>query len=258
MKNKIYQKIVLCATLLAVVSLSILFFMQFLRNVSVGADNSRMKLEVNLDKYINYNISDQDKGTLIQYDVKVGNNEEELREYIPTRESELNIGLNQIDGKYPYDVKVVAKSTEATNGKTEEIQENYQYDNTTGTVVIKASNENENGEPINSSEPSKDAKDEYLVICYYDTYIEQPIERELDIKISVKASLFEDDRLASAEDELTGKVKENIGELTNISYNTPDIANGYIKSNIINGTNYDTVYTEKQSVLISKKESQEK
>lgn len=153
---------------------------------------------------------------------------------------------------------MVAKSTEATNGKTEEIQENYQYDNTTGTVVIKASNENENGEPISSSEPSKDAKDEYLVICYYDTYIEQPIERELDIKISVKASLFEDDRLASAEDELTGKVKENIGELTNISYNTPDIANGYIKSNIINGTNYDTVYTEKQSVLISKKESQEK
>ena len=258
MKNKIYQKIVLCTTLLAVVCLSILFFMQFIRNVSVGADNSRMKLEVNLDKYINYNISDQDKGTLIQYDVKVGNNEEELREYIPTRESELNIGLNQIDGKYPYDVKVVAKSTEATNGKTEEIQENYQYDNTTGTVVIKASNENENGEPISSSEPSKDAKDEYLVICYYDTYIEQPIERELDIKISVKASLFEDDRLASAEYELTGKVKENIGELTNISYNTPDIANGYIKSNIINGTNYDTVYTEKQSVLISKKESQEK
>ena len=258
MKNKIYQKIVLCTTLLAVVCLSILFFMQFIRNVSVGADNSRMKLEVNLDKYINYNISDQDKGTLIQYDVKVGNNEEELREYIPTRESELNIGLNQIDGKYPYDVKVVAKSTEATNGKTEEIQENYQYDNTTGTVVIKASNENENGEPISSSEPSKDAKDEYLVICYYDTYIEQLIERELDIKISVKASLFEEDRLASAEDELTGKVKENIGELTNISYNTPDIANGYIKSNIINGTNYDTVYTEKQSVLISKKESQEK
>lgn len=258
MKNKIYQKIVLCTTLLAVVCLSILFFMQFIRNVSVGADNSIMKLEVNLDKYINYNISDQDKGTLIQYDVKVGNNEEELREYIPTRESELNIGLNQIDGKYPYDVKVVAKSTEATNGKTEEIQENYQYDNTTGTVVIKASNENENGEPISSSEPSKDAKDEYLVICYYDTYIEQPIERELDIKISVKASLFEDDRLASAEYELTGKVKENIGELTNISYNTPDIANGYIKSNIINGTNYDTVYTEKQSVLISKKESQEK
>ena len=258
MKNKIYQKIVLCTTLLAVVCLSILFFMQFIRNVSVGADNSRMKLEVNLDKYINYNISDQDKGTLIQYDVKVGNNEEELREYIPTRESELNIGLNQIDGKYPYDVKVVAKSTEATNGKTEEIQENYQYDNTTGTVVIKANNENENGEPISSSEPSKDAKDEYLVICYYDTYIEQLIERELDIKISVKASLFEEDRLASAEDELTGKVKENIGELTNISYNTPDIANGYIKSNIINGTNYDTVYTEKQSVLISKKESQEK
>lgn len=258
MKNKIYQKIVLYATLLAVVCLSILFFMQFIRNVSVGADNSRMKLEVNLDKYINFNISDQDKGTLIQYDVKVGNNEEELREYIPTRESELNIGLNQIDGKYPYDVKIVAKSTEATNGKTEEIQENYQYDNTTGAVVIKASNENENGEPISRSEPNKDAKDEYLVICYYDTYIEQPIERELDIKISVKASLFEDDRFASAEDELTGKVKENIGELTNISYNAPDIANGYIKSNIINGTNYDTVYTEKQSVLISKKESQEK
>ena len=56
MKNKIYHKLVLCTTLLAVVCLSILFFMQFIRNVSVGADNSRMKLEVNLDKYINYNI----------------------------------------------------------------------------------------------------------------------------------------------------------------------------------------------------------
>lgn len=257
MKNKIYQKIVLYVTLLAAVCFSMVFFVKFLKNVSIGADNSRMKLEVNLDKYINYNISDQDKGTLIQYNVKVGNNEEELREYIPTRESEIEIGFNQIDGKYPYSVKVIAKSTEVTNGKTEDIQEDYQYDNTIGTVYIKASNENENGELINTSEPSKDAKDEYLVICYYDTYIEQPVERELNIKISTKATLLEEGRFASAEDELNGKVKDNIGELSNISYSTQDIANGYIKSNIINGTNYDTIFTEEQSVVISKKESQD-
>ena len=34
-----------------------------------------------------------------------------------------------------------------------------------------------------------------------------------EFKISVKASLFEEDRFASAEDELTGKVKENIDAL---------------------------------------------
>lgn len=256
--NKKYaKKIVMYMLLLISICSSILFFVKFLTNVSVGAENPTVSIEGNLEKYINFKISDEDKGTLVQYDVKTGI-EQESDGYSPIRESELTVSLNQIDGKYPYSVKVIAKSTEVTNGKTENIQEDYQYDETTGTVTIKASNVNENGGAINSEETNQDARDEYIIIGYYDTYVEEAEERELDIKVALNAVLFKENTDISQENEFKGKVKDNIGELSSISYDAVNISNGYIKSNIINGTSYNTTYVETQNITISKKEAQEK
>lgn len=253
----IKQIITLLISLLSI-CLMVLFFARILTNVSVGAESYKADIKINLDKYINFKISDQDKGTLVQYNLKTQIKQEEGKLYIPIKESGLTVSLNQINGKYPYAVKVITKSTELTNGKTQDIQENYEYTANTGTLIIKTSNENENGEPINSSVSNIEAKDEYLIICYYDTYQEQLVEKEIGLKVVLKSTLFEEDRVIDYQDEFKQTVKENIGELTSISYITDEIYNGYIKSNIINGTNYNTQYKENQSVIISKKQAQDK
>lgn len=254
-KNAI--KIVLAMLLLAVACLGILFFVRFLTNISVGADKPETLLNGELEKYINFKISNEDKGTLVQYGIEFGIEQKE-EQFSPIRENELKISLNQIDGKYPYSVKVIAKSTEMTNGKTENIEENFQYDANSGIVVINTSNINENDEPINSSKPSENAKDKYSIICYYDSYIEDAKERELSIKVALNASLFDGDTGITEEKEFKVVVSEDVGELTSIAYDSSDVVNGYIKSNIINGTTYNTTYTETQNITVSKKEAQEK
>lgn len=257
MVNKRKGKILAYTSLFVTICFSIVFFVKFLVNTSVGADNQKVSIEVNLDKYINYEISDQDKGTLVEYNVRTGI-EYGDGDYIPLKSSELAISLNQIDGKYPYAVKIITKSTESTNGKTENVEDNYEYDSNTGTIIIRANNEDENGEIINNTRPSDKAKDEYIIIAYYDTYVAQEEERELAIKVQSTVTLSTDDRQISQENEFKGIVKDNIGELTSVTSEAGEIYNGYIKSNIINGTNYDTEYKETTKIMVSKKEAQQK
>ena len=225
---------------------------------SYGADNDEKAiLEGAFDKYINYELSDGSKGTLVQYSLRTGITYNS--DFVAIRNSEINASLNQIDGKYPSYVKVIAKSTKVTNGKTTDINEDYSYDANTGIVTIRTNNENENGEPIYNTKPEENDRDEYTIISYYDTYTNENLERDLECKVSYKAILFtEDNREVIAEGSLNRKVTENIGELTSISTNTSDIYNGYIKSNIINGTSYDTEYTENNEIMISKKEAHQK
>lgn len=257
MANKRKEKLLAYMCLLMTICFSIVFFVKFLVNISVGADDQKIIIEANLDKYINYEISDQDKGTLIQYSVRTGM-EYESEDYIPLKSSELAINLNQIDGKYPYAVKVITKRTELTNGKTENMESHYEYDSNLGMIVIKTSNQDENGEIINDTKPSEEAKDEYIIIAYYDAYMEQEEERELDIKVRSTVTLSIDDRKITQENEFKGMVKDNIGELTSVTTEEEEIYNGYIKSNIINGTNYDTEYKETAQIMVSKKEAQQK
>ena len=258
MNEKFAKNIITCLISLLSICLMVLFFARILTNVSVGAESYSTDIKVELEKYVNFKISDQDKGTLAQYNIKTSIKQEEGKEYSPAKSNELKVSLNQINGKYPYAVKVLAISTELTNGKKEEIKEDYEYNQTAGEVVIKTSNEDEKGEPINSEKPAEDAKDEYIVICYYDTYEETPEEKEIGLKVSLKVVLFEDDKVIDYQNEYKEKVKENISELTSVLYNTDEIYNGYIKSNVINGTTYNTQYTQTQSIVISKKEAQEK
>lgn len=258
MNEKFAKNIITCLISLLSICLMVLFFARILTNVSVGAESYSTDIKVELEKYVNFKISDQDKGTLAQYNIKTSIKQEEGKEYSPAKSNELKVSLNQINGKYPYAVKVLAISTELTNGKKEEIKEDYEYNQTAGEVVIKTSNEDEKGEPINSEKPAEDAKDEYIVICYYDTYEETPEEKEIGLKVSLKVVLFEDDKVIDYQNEYKEKVKENISELTSVLYNTDEIYNGYIKSNVINGTTYNTQYNQTQSIVISKKEAQEK
>ena len=254
MKTRNIAKIIILTTLLILA----IIMGKLSNKISFGADNEEKAiLQGSFDKYINYELQDGSKGTLVQYSLRTGIEYE--NEFFAIRTSEVNVSLNQIDGKYPFDVKVIAKSTKATNGKTSDIVEDYNYDSNTGMLTIRTSNENENGEPIYSEMPGENDKDEYVIISYYDTYTQDKPERDLICNVSYKAILFTDDnREVITQGSLEQKVTEDVGELTSIYTNVSDVYNGYIKSNIINGTTYDTEYTENNEIEISKKEAHQK
>ncbi len=231
---------------------------KILMNISFGADDTKAIIESNLDKYINYKLSDQDKGTLIQYGVKLGIEYGEKQDYYPIKDTQIVIRLSSIDGKYPYAVKTITKSTQATNGKNDNLEASYEYDHNNGTVTIKASNLNEQGELIQNEKTGLYDRDEYKIIAYYDTYIEESLERQLAINTSVNINLLSDENATiSNENLLEESVKENIGEITSINQIEDDIYNGYIKANIINGTNYTTQFNEIEEITVSKREAQE-
>ena len=215
-------------------------------------------IEGMLEKYINYNVSEEDKGTLVQYHLRTGINYEGISEVFPIKSNETMITMRQIDGKYPYKVSVIVNSTETTNGNS---KENYatEYSADTGILTVKIYNQDENGNIISSGIPSKDNRDDYTIIGYYDTYTEEQVERQLNLKIGFKTELFSEEyKEIYGKGELKKVVTENIGDLTSIDYSSQDVYNGYMKSNIINGTEYNTQYTETESIIISKKEAHQK
>ena len=244
-------------SIIALIALSIVFAIMS-QKTSLGADiEEKAILKGATNKYINYELDNGKNGTLVQYQLRTG--VEYGNEFSPIKNSELNVSLNQIDNKYPYDVRVISLQTKATNGNMQSLGQNYTYDANTGLVTIKINNENENGEPIYNQKPSKEDRDEFLIMAYYDTYTQENLERELSCNVEYKATLFTDDnRQISGTGNINQKVTNNIGELTSITTDTSEIYNGYIKSNILNGTNYDTQYTEKNEVVISKKDAQQK
>lgn len=222
------KQIIAYVFLISVILLCLVSKAKLLPFISFGAEEARVVLETNLEKYINYQLSEQDKGTLVQYHVKARIEHAENQEDFSVESSEITLNLNQIDGKYPFEVSVLDTDSE--------------YDANTGTVVIKASELNE-----------------YVVIGYYDTYVEEKPERQLSLNTSAKITLLKDNDITINSDNLLEtQVTENIGELTSIARATEDIYNGYIKANIINGTDYETPYKEINQITVSKKEAQEK
>ncbi len=245
-------------TLILLLILTLIIGKEYVKT-SFGADNNvNGILEGAINKYVNYSLSNGEKGTIVEYALRTGMEYENEEEFNAIKLSELNINVNQIDGKYPSEVKVIEKSSKVTNGKTEEIEEDYSYDASNGNLVIRTSNENENGEAIYNEKPSESDRDEYIIIAKYDTYTEEKEERELICDVEYKAVLFDEEREIISEGTLGSKVTENVGELTTVSTTREDIYNGHIKSNVINGTTYETEYKEENEIEISNKEAQER
>jgi hypothetical protein len=187
---------------------------------------AKLQVETKIEKYINYHFSNLNQGTMLQYQIK--SKIEYEKDIIPVKASELKIQVNQIDGKYPYRVKVMNKETE--------------YDENTGILTIK-----------------EIVDHEYTIICYYDTYSEEKPERDLHLEVTGKVELeTEDNAILEYQGGIEGTVTENIGRVTSIERETSDIYNGAMKSNQINGTSYTTSYQEIQKVIVSQAKAQEK
>jgi len=259
MEKKFLRKLTMVTLIVVLAVLIVLMFTIQIVNAEESSIDADPILQGVLEKYINYDISNEDKGTLIQYHLRTGINYKEESEVFPVKENETTIQVGQIDGQYPYDIKVIMNSTETTNGNMDNHNTDVTYHSETGVVTINIHNQDENGNIISDKLPNNDSRDDYVLICYYHTYVDNPVEREVSLNISSKITLFtNENKEIYAEGELKNTVTENIGELTSTKHDTDDIYNGYMKSNVINATEYNTQYTDTIEVNVSKKEAHKK
>lgn len=216
--------------------------------------------ELLLEKYCNYELSEENKGTFVQINLKTGINYAEGQEYKPLKSTEVILSSPKIEGNYPKNAEIIAKSTKATNGKEDNIQPNYEYNNKSGELRIYTSNEaDENGNFYN--ENNENALDEYKVLYYYDSscYDAENKKRNIEITANVKESIYDDNEsLIETSCNINENVTENIGGLISTNITTSDIYNGYINANKENGTNYQTEYLENTEIEVSYKEIADK
>lgn len=226
--------------------------------ISEALDESKINsvLEMSLEKYVNYSLDEQTKGTLVQMNVKTGIEYAEGQEYKPLEYTETLLQAPKIEGEYPERVEFIAKSTKATNGDDNAKDIGYEYDRNSGIVRVGVQNkEDEQGNVY--SENVNGARDEFVVLYYYgaNCYNDQNVKRELEFKGKIYETIHNDDKSKIEKDYSNSQeVTENIGGLVSTNVSTSDLYNGYIYSNINNGTDLDTEYTENTQLSISYKE----
>ena len=155
-------------------------------------DESKIKpvIEVNLEKYVNYNISEESKGVLLQTNIKTGIEYEESEGYTPIKATKTVVNLPQIDGRFPETIEVLAKSTKATNGDDNGKDMYYSYDKESGKLEIVVDNkENDNGDIY--TENVNGARDEFIVISNYssDCYSDENVKRNLNVSGTVEEEI---------------------------------------------------------------------
>lgn len=188
--------------------------------------------EVVLEKYINY-ANELDTETIVQLKVGVGLQKHENEE-VYVEGTTVSIECPEILGKVPTRVEVIGKESSYENGIIT-IQEKYE------------------------EKLKYEDKQEYTIILFYgaDCYTNENQERLLNVKVSVAQTV----KIAKAGESVTltgettaqGMVTENIGTVISVDYETETLYNGYINSNIQNGTSYNTEYKEKAKIMISNK-----
>ncbi len=235
MNKKKITLLIIYAFLVSMILLSFVFTSKLFSMISFGSDTTNISISNELEKYINYNLSEENQGTLVQYGVKT--KIEYGEEILPVDESQITVKLSQIEEKYPYEVKVISENN---------FENTAQYNSTTGILSIQTNEQKEN------------VDNNYSIICYYDTYTDENIERDLSLEVEAK-SVFSDaqEKFISKQEQFEHHVAEKLGELTSINYKEQEIYNGYIKSNFINKTDYITSYEQIEQIMISKKEAQD-
>ena len=140
--------------------------------------------------------------------------------------------------KKPETVKVIAKSTYATNNKTEAefISNNWIYDKQTGSLTITV--ENEATDKIVAW--NKNVKDEYLVTYIYNEKV-QTINVEQKSKVSITTY---NNVLAETENTLTIEQTENKGNFVTTEISSEDtLSKGYLYTQTDKEYIYNEIYT---------------
>lgn len=220
---------------------------------SINKDNIATTSNVVLEKYINYEDGEQ-KGLLVQYSVDAGIEYKNNENYVPLAATGILINAPKIENEFPTNVEIIAKSTLLTNGSNKGKDYKFVYKKETGEIAIVTSN-NKNEEGRIYEEYKQNAKDNFSIILNYGekAYNSENKETNLEVTGKVAAVLNAEEKIRITSDfENATTAKENISKLVSTKVQNTKVYNGYIKSNAVNGTNYETTYKENVQINISK------
>lgn len=197
-----------------------------------------LNTEINLTSNIT-NFIPNDNKTLLQEKINI----KEVERKNPIQETKLYVSVPQIHDTLPEDIRVVANSTQATNGDvygTKFSKDNYKYDKATGNLEINVDNKaDENGNIA-----FYDAVDEYVITYIYNQNFEELLKQNVKVntycKLETKFYQAEDTNIKEYNKEYD--LKNSLGDnVTAEVYSNAQINKGFLYDNF-NETIYDVNY----------------
>ncbi len=215
------------------------------QNVCVNwYNNANTKTNISLERYIPYSVKDK-SGLFVQLKIETGieNN------LLPASNTKIEFAVPQINDKKPSQIKVSANTTLATNGDstgTNFLEENWNYDEEKGNIVIEVKNEKDSNGNISWV---KNSKDEYLIsLIYEDNEIyDLGLNQEINLPINSNICINTYNNKATELKEnvsITLKLKEKTSDIVNfeIIKNTNTIQKGQIYANYDSSNKQDKTY----------------
>lgn len=187
------------------------------------------------------------KGTIVENKISV-KREITDEKYLPIKNTSIEVGVPEVNGKKPIEINVICEKLLATRGEdtgyTTFIKDNWSYDAGTGKIQISVENEN----LVYTS-----GLDEYVIIYRYEDKIDA---ENSDLSKNVKLTIEEysaENNIITKEINETQNIKVDVGELItyNISTTEDKINKAKIYANYNNETPiYETEYTNQVNVNI--------
>ena len=202
----------------------------------------RLKWNLNTEINLTSNITNfipNDNKTLLQEKINI----KEVERKNPIQETKLYVSVPKIHDTLPEDIRVVANSTQATNGDvygTKFSKDNYKYDKATGNLEINVDNKaDENGNIA-----FYDAVDEYVITYIYNQNFEELLKQNVKVntycKLETKFYQAEDTNIKEYNKEYD--LKNSLGDnVTAEVYSNAQINKGFLYDNF-NETIYDVNY----------------
>lgn len=179
-------------------------------------------------------------GTIVQNEISV---KREVTEdnYLPVKETSIQVQVPTLNGKYPTEISVNANRLMATRGETfgavTFTNDNWSYNEKKHTIEIKVQNE-ENGTAVNSY-----GEDNFVVAYRYEEYIDaENIELDKEVTVKVEEYSGKENRVQEKKIEEKQNKAIDAGELITYTVGTTDeaVSKGKINANYYSETAYET------------------
>lgn len=188
------------------------------------------------------------KGTIVENKISV-KREITDEKYLPIKNTSLEVGVPEVNGKKPIEINVICEKLLATRGEdtgyTTFVKDNWSYDAESGKINISVENTN----LVYTS-----GMDEYVIIYRYEDMIDaENSDLNKDVKLRVEEFSGEKNHIIEKEIKEVQNIKVDVGELItyNISSTEEKINKAKIYANYNNETPiYETEYTNQVNVNI--------
>ncbi len=204
-----------------------------------------------LTRYVPYTIGDK-KGIILQTSVKAG----VLENKLPIKQAKIEIQAPAINGNYPEQIKITAK-TQGTEGKQKTLkEEEYKYNKETGKIEITSQNNIKEDGTINWR---KQEQDQHIITYLYNAQTLETIKPEgIKIALEAKAQIeaygneqkILEIEMSKEEKTLTEKINDIVTVQTQA---TQSVSKGFLYSNPKSAQEekHETEYTQKVTINAS-------